>query len=252
MSKKYLLGIIYLSLFPISFASLAFQEQQYNPVVFNLAQLYDFNPVRGAVKQIKSVVYNEDKSINYESMLKIGHDGCVESFSFDQKKDEYLNGAHNYLFVKRVKNKLIGRDVSGPVEMVIGDNCQIMSKKDSNGELIYQYNQDGIIAGSLLADTKKQYSKNDYNEFKLPTTIKYFKDNAIISETIVTYGKDMSKPFDHMMDIRALGQTILLVNSKCDYNAKNIAYKCDFILSLNSNGNEIKLLKNSTTEVDFY
>ncbi len=48
---------------------------------------------------------------------------------FDQKKDEYLNGAHNYLFVKRVKNKLIGRDVSGPVEMVIGDNCQIMSKK---------------------------------------------------------------------------------------------------------------------------
>ncbi len=107
-----------------------------------------------------------------------------------------------------------------------------------------------LLAHCLL--TRKQYSKNDYNEFKLPTTIKYFKDNAIISETIVTYGKDMSKPFDHMMDIRALGQTILLVNSKCDYNAKNIAYKCDFILSLNSNGNEIKLLKNSTTEVDFY
>ncbi|MEX5926656.1 hypothetical protein [Providencia hangzhouensis] len=33
MSKKYLLGIIYLSLFPVSLASLAFQEQQYNPVV---------------------------------------------------------------------------------------------------------------------------------------------------------------------------------------------------------------------------
>ncbi|MEX0423540.1 YnfC family lipoprotein [Providencia rettgeri] len=252
MSKKYLLGIIYLSLFPVSFASLAFQEQQYNPVVFNMAQLYDFNPVKGAVKQVKTVVYNDDKTINYESMLKIGHDGCVDSFTFDQKKDEYLNGAHNYLFVKRIKNKLVGRDVSGPVEMLIGDNCQIVSKKDSNGELIYQYNQDGIITGSLLAESKKQYSKNDYNEFKLPTTIQYFKDDTLISETVLTYGKDMSKPFDHTMDIRALGQTILLVNSKCDYNAKNIAYKCDFILTLNSNGNEIKLLKNSTTEAVFY
>lgn len=64
---------------------MAFQKQQYNPVVFNMAQLYDFNPVKGNVKEIRSVVYNKDKSINYESLLKIGRDGCIDSFALNQK-----------------------------------------------------------------------------------------------------------------------------------------------------------------------
>lgn len=197
-----------------------------------MAQLYDFNPVKGNVKEIRSVVYNKDKSINYESLLKIGRDGCIDSFALNQKKDEYLSGVHNYLFVERVKNKLVGRD--------------------NNGKLIYRYNKEGIIIGSVLADNKTKFSENNYNEFKLPTTIKYYKDNKVISETIITYGKDITKPFDLLMKIRVLGQTILQVDSKCDYNSQNIAHKCHFELTINENGQDIKLIKDSTTEVSFY
>lgn len=231
---------------------MAFQEQQYNPVVFNLAQLYDFNPVRGNIKQLNTVVYNDDKTINYESQLKIGRDGCVESFRYNQKKDEYLSGTHNYLSVKKVKNKLIGTDANGPVEMSIGKNCQIVSRKDTNGELVYQYNKYGFITGSVIADTKEKFGENNYNEHQLPTEIKYYKGNNVISETLITYGKDFTKAFDHTMDIRALGQTILLVDSKCDYDRRNIAYQCNFMLTLNTNGKVLKLPKNSTTEAIFY
>ena len=252
MGQRYLPPLIQLIVFFISFESLAFQKQEYNPVVFNMAQLYDFNPVKGNIKELKAVVYNEDNSINYESLLKIGRDGCVESFTLNQKQDEYLSRLHNYLVIKRVKNKLVGTDASGPIEMTIGNNCMILSRKDTNGELIYQYNKDGIIIGSVLADTKAKFSENNYNEFKLPTTIKYFKDNNVISETIMTYGKDISKPFDFFMEILVLGQIILQVDSKCSYNDQNIAYKCNFILTLNSEGKNIKLLKNSTTEASFY
>lgn len=252
MSNKYLLAITPLITFFIASESLAFQKQQYNPVVFNMAQLYDFNPVKGNVKEIRSVVYNKDKSINYESLLKIGRDGCIDSFALNQKKDEYLSGVHNYLFVERVKNKLVGRDNNGPVEMEVGNNCTILSRKDNNGKLIYRYNKEGIIIGSVLADNKTKFSENNYNEFKLPTTIKYYKDNKVISETIITYGKGITKPFDLLMKIRVLGQTILQVDSKCDYNSQNIAHKCHFELTINENGQDIKLIKDSTTEVSFY
>ncbi|SPY77812.1 YnfC family lipoprotein [Providencia rustigianii] len=86
MNNTYLLLAIQLMTFFISFRAIAFQEKEYNPVVFNMAQLYDFNPVRGNIKELKTVVYNEDKSINYQSFLKIGRDGCVDSFTYDQKK----------------------------------------------------------------------------------------------------------------------------------------------------------------------
>ncbi len=251
MSNKYVLPITPLIFF-ISFESLAYQKQEYNPVVFNMAQLYDFNPVKGNIKEIKSVVYNEDKSINYESKLKVGRDGCIDSFKLNQKKDEYLNGVHNYLFVERVKNKLIGMDTNGPVEISIGHDCKILSRKDSNGELTYQYNKEGFITGSTLADTKEIFGENKYNEFNLPTTIKYYKGNVVISETQITYGKDMNKAFDHFMDIKALGQTILQVDSKCDYNEQNIPYKCDFILTLGSNDEKMKLRKSSITKALFY
>ncbi|WP_368919495.1 YnfC family lipoprotein [Providencia vermicola] len=251
MNNKYIALVVPLTFF-ISFESSAFDKQEYNPVVFNMAELYDFNPVKGNVKEIKSTGYNEDKTINYESKLKIGRDGCVESFSLNQKKDEYLSGLHNYLFVERVKNKLIGMDANGPVEMTIGNNCEIISRKDTNGELIYQYNKDGFITGSILADTKEKFGENIYNEFKLPIAIKYYKGDDVISETRITYGKDMSKAFDHLMEIRALGQTILQVDSKCHYDHQNIPSQCNFVLTLDSNGKKIHLKKNSTTKVTFY
>ncbi|MDF4405721.1 YnfC family lipoprotein, partial [Vibrio parahaemolyticus] len=92
MNRKFVLPMAQVIVFFTSFEALAFQEQQYNPVVFNMAQLYDFNPVRGNIKELNTTVYNDDKTINYESQLKIGRDGCVESFRLNQKKDEYLSG----------------------------------------------------------------------------------------------------------------------------------------------------------------
>ncbi|MFD1092077.1 YnfC family lipoprotein [Providencia vermicola] len=252
MNRKCVLPMVQVIVCFTSFETLAFQEQQYNPVVFNMAQLYDFNPVRGNVKELVGTVYNEDKTINYKSVLKIGPDGCVESFWLDQKKDEYLSGVHNYLSIKRVKNKLIGMDANGPVEIAIGKDCNIISRQDTNGKLVYLHNKEGFIIGSVLADTKEKFGENNYNEHKLPTEIKYYKGNSVISETLITYGKDFTKPFDLTMDIRALGQTILLVDSKCDYDKRNIAYQCNFTLTLDSNGKTVKLAKTSKTDVKFY
>ncbi|BBG59142.1 YnfC family lipoprotein [Providencia rustigianii] len=252
MNNTYLLLAIQLMTFFISFRAIAFQEKEYNPVVFNMAQLYDFNPVRGNIKELKTVVYNEDKSINYQSFLKIGRDGCVDSFTYDQKKDEYLNSVHNHLSLKKINNKLVGNDANGPVEMIVGKNCLILSRVDTNGELIYQYNDDGIIIGSQIANPRTQYSENHYNKFKLPDSIIYYKDNIVFSESIITYGKDINKPFDLTMEIKALGQPILFVISICEYNEKNIAHKCDFVLTINANGKNINLLKSSITEATFY
>lgn len=54
------------------------------------------------------------------------------------------------------------------------------------------------------------------------------------------------------MEIKALGLPILVVDSKCDYDEQNIAHKCNFILTIVSNGKTIKLPKRSITETVFY
>ncbi|HHR6138341.1 TPA: YnfC family lipoprotein [Providencia alcalifaciens] len=252
MNNKCIVSIIQFALFSASFQSLAFQKDEYNPIVFNFAQLYDFNPVKGNVKELNTMVYNDDETINYQSTLNIGRDGCVDSFSFSQKKDEHLNSIDNWLLVKREKNKLVGSDANGPVEMEVAANCLIVSRADSNDKLIYQYNNDGIIIGSMNAEPRVQYSKNTYNKNKLPETIKYYKDNVVFSETILSYGNDITKPFDLQMEIKALGLPILFVDSKCDYDKQNIAHRCNFILTVVSNGKMMKLPKRSTTEAVFY
>lgn len=65
-----------------------------------MAQLYDFNPVKGNVKEIRSVVYNKDKSINYESLLKIGRDGCIDSFALNQKR---MNTSVVYIIISLLR-----------------------------------------------------------------------------------------------------------------------------------------------------
>ncbi|EFB71423.1 YnfC family lipoprotein [Providencia rustigianii] len=236
----------------IPFKATAMSEQKYNPVVFNMAQMYDFNPVKGNVKEVKSTIYNEDNSINYISNLKIGRDGCIDEFSLSQVKDEYINSIHNELFVKRVKDKLIGEDINGPVEMEIGKDCLVLSKKDSNGKLLYEYNDDGFIKGSMIKSPNIKLNEYHYDKDNRLYAITYYSENKVFSETVVEYDKDPAKPYDVLLEVKVMNQSALIADTKCEYDKRGVSYKCNFVLTLTPNGKTIKLNKRSTTEVIFY
>ncbi|WP_323086630.1 YnfC family lipoprotein [Providencia alcalifaciens] len=252
MNIKFLSLASSITTFFLPFQAGAVPMDKYNPVVFNMAQLYDFNPVKGNVKHVKSVVYNEDGSINYESDLKIAKDGCIESFSMTRTKDEYINSVHNELSVKREKNKLIGQDSNGPVEMEVGNNCLILSKKDSDGKLTYQYNADGFINSSWVAEPKTKLSAFHYDENNRSYNVAYYNDNKLFSDISVRYTSDETKPYDLILEVKVLDQSVLAVDTQCEYNQQGVSHKCQFVLTLISDGKQITLKKRSTTDASFY
>lgn len=252
MKSSFLLLTTYIATCSLPFQAIALPEQKYSPVVFNMAQMYDFNPVKGNVREVNSVIYNENGSINYTSNLKIARDGCIESFSLIRTKDEYINSEHNELSVKRNKNKLIGHDSNGPVEMAVGDNCLILSKKDSDGKLLYQYGEDGFIKSSWIAEPKTKLSEFHYDKNGRLYAISYYNDNKLFSETAVEYNSDPAKPYDLILEVKVLNQSALVADSKCEYNQQGVTSKCQFVLTLISDGKQITLKKHSTTDALFY
>lgn len=242
----------YITVCSLSFQAIASSEQKYSPVVFNMAHMYDFNPVKGKVKEINSVIYNEDGSINYASNLKIAKDGCIESFSLMRTKDEYINSEHNELSVKRNKNKLIGHDSNGLVEMEIGKNCLILSKKDSDGKLLYQYDKNGFINSSWIAKPKTKLSEFHYDKNQRLYAISYYNDNKLFSETAVEYDSDPAKPYDLVLEVKVLNQSALIADSQCEYNQQGVISTCQFVLTLTLDGKQVTLKKHSTTDASFY
>lgn len=64
------------------FSSMAFAENHYIPLLYNLSTMFDFNPVKGAVKSLDTDV-EENGKITYKISIRLNKNGCVDSLNLD-------------------------------------------------------------------------------------------------------------------------------------------------------------------------
>ncbi|HCR0804945.1 TPA: YnfC family lipoprotein, partial [Enterobacter roggenkampii] len=80
------------------FSSMAFAENHYIPLLYNLSTMFDFNPVKGAVKSLDTDV-EENGKITYKISIRLNKNGCVDSLNLDNVSSghetilKYTNGS---------------------------------------------------------------------------------------------------------------------------------------------------------------
>ncbi|MBP6083814.1 MAG: YnfC family lipoprotein [Providencia sp.] len=244
--------IICLSIVSISVKAFSVEDKSYHPNVFNFAQMYDFNPVKGNVKELKSTMHNDNGTIFYESILKMNSNGCVDSFSLKKNKDEYLNSNDMFLSIFLNNGKLLGQDNAGPVEIQIGENCLVTSLSDSTGVINNIYNDKRYLKNRTDGETGDTLSEYFYNENGLIDNVKYYASGMMFSESIVNYRDEISKPFDFDMENKSLNKITSIVNSKCSYDKNGNPNDCDIDITISPDDNPIKIHKKATTRVTYY
>ncbi|MEQ4923677.1 YnfC family lipoprotein [Proteus hauseri] len=235
-----------------SVKALSSEEQSYRPNVFNLAQMYDFNPVKGDVSELESTIYNDDGTIFYESILKMNANGCVESFYLKKNKDEYLNSSNTFLSVSLNNGKLIGKDDAGAVEMQLDENCLITSLSNSAGVINNILNEKGYLKSRTIGETGGILSKNFYNKNGLIINTKYYINSMVFSESIINYYDEINKPFDFDIKNKTLNEISSIVNSKCAYDKNRNPNDCDINITISPNNNPIEIHKKATVRAKYY
>ncbi|WP_263316215.1 YnfC family lipoprotein, partial [Enterobacter roggenkampii] len=59
---------------------MAFAENHYIPLLYNLSTMFDFNPVKGTVKSLDTDV-QENGKITYKISIRLNKNGCVDSLN---------------------------------------------------------------------------------------------------------------------------------------------------------------------------
>ncbi|MCG9534231.1 YnfC family lipoprotein [Providencia huaxiensis] len=244
--------IMCLSVVSIPVEALSHEKQSYQPNVFNLAQMYDFNPVKGNVKELKSTMYNDDGTIFYESILEMDSNGCVDSFTLKKNKDRYLSSSDIFLSLTLSNGKLLGKDNSGPVEIQFDENCLVTSLRDSSGVINNIHNENGYLKNRTNGETGDTLSEYFYNKNGLINNVKYYVSGMVFSESIVNYLDETSKPFDFYMENKSSNKTSAIVNSECSYDENGNPSDCDINITISPDNNPIKIHKKATTEVRYY
>lgn len=241
MVGKYLFSVLIL----IPFFAIPSNMQIYNPALFNLSVLYDFDPVKGNVKELHTTVYNNDKSIVYEVNIKLDSDGCIESFRSRKPKDEV------FIILDKQSNELKGKDKYGEVSIKLDDNCSFLSKKDSTGVVLYEYNANGYIKDMISEYTGKVIGEYTYKKNGLLENVKFFINKDIITESSIMYA-DPKKPLDSEMIYKMYGEIVATVKTKCQYNNRDVAYSCEIINFLATKEKPIIEYQQAITEASFY
>ncbi|MDA8479816.1 YnfC family lipoprotein, partial [Citrobacter sp. Awk 4] len=84
------------------FSSMALAESHYMPLLYNLSTMFDFNPVKGAVKSLDTDV-EENGKVTYKIAIRLDKNGCVESLDLDN-----ISSGHETV-LKNSNGSLIGQ-----------------------------------------------------------------------------------------------------------------------------------------------
>ncbi len=172
----------------------------YNPIILNLATMYDFDAVRGNVKSIHSVIKKNNGEVTYESELALDKSGCIDSFYVKNLTIGYS------MTMRKATEGLLGTEVSdmgntSDTVLKLNSTCQIISKTDKLGALSYTYDKNGLLDKAINSKTGDVISSHKSNSTGLPIKVEAYLSGEIYFKNILEYQNEKTKPFDYLLRI---------------------------------------------------
>lgn len=223
----------------------------YNPIVLNLATMYDFDAVRGNVKSIHSVIKNNKDEVTYESELALDKSGCIDSFYVKNFTIGYS------MTMRKATEGLLGTEVSdmgntSDIVLKLNNTCQIISKTDKFGALSYTYDKNGLVDKAINSKTGDVISSHKYNSTGLPIKVEAYLSGEIYFENTLEYQNEKTKPFDYLLRIALKDKIFRVVKNLCQYDKNLNPTECIITSVEDKNSNKVTSIQKTVIESIFY
>ncbi|WNN49885.1 YnfC family lipoprotein [Siccibacter colletis] len=236
---NFILAITLGSMSPFALAS-----ENYIPSLYNFSVMYDFNPIKGKVKELNTHIINKVKDLDYNMKIKLSSDGCIESFE--------RTGKYEFGDIHLVRNGRVLTDTSNndPINFNLDEHCNIIARTDKYGRSEYKLNEDGYIIESTL--NGQPFSAHKFNDNGSLVFGEYFMYGGTISSYEISYSDETSRPFDAEVKSKQLDGGDYYAKSSCEYEDRHIPVRCTSLVKETKDG-VVKESENiAYTDVMFY
>ena len=219
-------------------------EEFYIPVIYNLSTLYDFNPVKGNIKDLYSVGHKENGEETYRIKISATKDRCINSIELNNRD------ANMTISLTRDGRHLKGTKNGLPYLLQLDEHCNIVSSNDNGHMITYTTYPNGLLKSVIFLDQK--ISTHFYDEgFNLIKT-EFYMSNMIASRNIVRYTQPTEKPLDYELINISSFSTNIKANSTCEYSEKLVPTLCNLSIQKYENPLPPLVKMRVQTNVDFY
>lgn len=219
-------------------------SDKYIPALLNFSVLYDFIPVKGKVKELRTHILNDDDGVGYDINISLSPAGCIESF---ERRGRYPDGE---ISLSRNGNTLSGTVKGRPLSYTFDEKCNIVSAAGDSGVTDYTTSAEGLMVSATL--NGNPLSVHKYNESGRVVRSEYYLHGKVAAFTDISYPIEKERPADAESESTlASGATSSDWNS-CTYDQKMVPARCISNARITQNGVRETVIKVADTKVDFY
>ncbi|ATF92684.1 lipoprotein [Cedecea neteri] len=231
---------------PLLFCSFSYAQAARNPVIANLATMFDFNAPAGNVREMYTVMKHPSGQINYENRLKVDRAGCVTSLDIRDSTQKMVLQLH------REGNVLTGTQNGKPLSLKLDEKCLVKKRKDELGEVKYAYWPSGLLKDIFFMPGGQRIAHHEYDANGLPRQVDFYMSDKVASQTKVSYEDAEKRPFDYKLVTETMGVAFLTAESHCRYDEQLTPVACDMTLVTGLGNTQQTQHQHVTTDVSYY
>ncbi|POT55188.1 hypothetical protein C3432_23130 [Citrobacter amalonaticus] len=184
------------------------------------AALYDFEPLKGEVREAHFSIRDETGESFQEIVIKLDPHGCLTSMDVEGTPVGAVS-------LKREGNRIAGTEDNKKVTFETDKNCIILNKKMDNGELVssFSYDKNNTVVSVINGKPHKSYRYRYHPDGK-EMVIDVIVSDAIVDKTKISYSDPVNKYLDYSArsDGPLLGESV--TEMSCKYKNKT-PERCD-------------------------
>jgi Uncharacterised protein family (UPF0257). len=215
----------------------------YIPLLYNLSTIFDFNPVKGPVKTLQTIVENDGK-ITYKINLKLNKNGCVDSLVLDN-----ISGGYN-TELKRDGTVLSGKRNNTPYFIGLTKECNILTQNDNGNVNAYSLTSDGFIKDTYYSGHK--IAEHFYDKNSNMVLSEFYASGKLLSKNEIMFLNFNDKPLDYQILNTSTYSEGYTATSTCEYNAKLVPEVCQLIIQKTGEPLPKPVVMTAHTTVEFY
>lgn len=225
------------------FSGMALADNHYIPLLYNLSTMFDFNPVKGAVKSLDTDV-EENGKVTYKIAIRLAKNGCVESLELDNVSSGHETN------LKNSNGSLVGQRDGKPFSIQLDEKCNILSKNENGDELRYSLYSNGLIKDTYYLG--KKISEHFYDDNSNLIRSEFYGSGKVLSKNEISYVDKDRKPLDYKIINTSVYSDGYTATNTCHYSEKLVPEICK--VTMQSAGNPVPkpVLMTANTKVEFY
>lgn len=189
-----------------------YKAAPWTPEMASFANEFDFDPLRGPVRQFRQTLLNDNGEVRKMVTGKLDPQGCFEALEFHDIDNN--TGAA----LVREDNALLDAFTKEP-RISLDERCQL-AQLPAVG-LVYETDARGFVTGAKSADVKVTY-RYDNDGYPVGKITHAGEDTFAVSTSATRWDKKLNGQTINVLN----GKTVTTISQSCDYDERYNPLTC--------------------------